>query len=492
MKLCTATLASARQGTAVPSYDRTTVRPGIVHIGMGNFHRAHQAVYLDRLLTRDPTARDFGLVGVNLLEQDERLARVMAGQDRLYTVLERHEDGTTAARIVGSIVDNLWAPDGTEPIIRALADPRTRIVTLTITEGGYCQDPVTGEVDLAEPGLQADLAHPRAPVTAFGYLAEGLRRRRSASIAPFTVLSCDNVIGNGDLARSVLLAFVTALDPGLAEWVATNVAFPNAMVDRITPRTSAADVDEAEAATGLRDDAPVPCEPFTQWVVEDTFPSGRPSWEMVGVQMVDDVRPFELMKLRLINAGHQTIAYAGALLGHEFGWQACADPTVRRLLQHYLEHEGIHTVGTVPGVDLHAYCDSVVERFSNPRIPDTMARLCNQSSTMLSTFLLPVARDLLRDGRDLHAVATVVACWTRFVRERRDEHGRPLELVDTRSDDLHIRATRDDPLALIRGNPIFAGLDDDPRFVEVYTRILHDMGRLGVRRAIDDVLASAA
>jgi mannitol 2-dehydrogenase len=492
MVLRAATLSSAIPGTAIPSYDRGDVQPGIVHIGMGNFHRAHQAVYLDRLLSGDPTARAFGLVGVNLLPQDERLARAMARQDRLYTVLQRREDGLTEARIVGSIVDSLWAGDGAEPVLQAMAHPRTRVVSLTITEGGYHHDPATGAVDLTAPGLRADLAHPRTPVTAFGYLAEALRRRRAAGVPPFTVLSCDNIVGNGDVTRTVLLAHADALDPGLARWIEANAAFPNAMVDRITPRTSDEDVRDAEAMTGLRDEVPVSCEAFTQWVVEDRFPAGRPHWEAVGVQVVDDVRPFELMKLRLLNAGHQAVAYAGSLLGHEFAWQACADPTVRRLLEHYLRHEGVPAVGHVPGVDLAEYCDTVVGRLSNPQMPDTVARLREQSSTMLATFVLPVARQLLQDGRDVRAVAAVVACWARFVERRRDEDGRPLALVDARADQLLARARdREDPLALIRGNPLFAGLDDDPRFTDPYVAVLQDARRRGVRRGVEALLLAA-
>lgn len=489
MKLSAATVSSANPGTVLPAYDRAAVGPGIVHIGLGNFHRAHQAVYLDSLLASDAAARDFGLVGVNLLPHDEHPARAMARQDRLYTLLPRGEGGVTRARIVGSVIDSLWAADGTEPVLRALADPRTRIVSLTITERGYSRDPATGGVDA---GPRADPAGPGTPATAFDYLTEALRRRRAAGSRPFTVVSCDNIVGNGDVARTVLLDRAAEVDPDLADWIGANVPFPNTMVDRITPRTTEADLLAAEALTGLRDEVPVPCEDYTQWVVEDRFVAGRPHWEAVGVQVVDDVRPYELMKLRLLNAGHQTIAHAGALLGHEYAWQACADPTVRSLLEHYLRHEGVPTVGTVPGVDLDAYCATVVRRMANPQMPDTVARLREQSSTMLSTFVLPVARRLLADGRDVRAVAAVVACWTLVVERRRDEAGRPLELVDAQADDLLARVRdRTDPLALVRGNPLFAGLDDHPRFVDAYAAVLGDLRRLGVRRGLDALLASS-
>ncbi|MFD2415513.1 mannitol dehydrogenase family protein [Amycolatopsis pigmentata] len=491
--LTAATLSSTRSGIAVPAYERARVGVGIAHIGLGNFHRAHQAAYLDALFARDPAARRFGILGINLLAGDEPLARAMRHQDGLYTLLERHSDSSTCTRIIGSIVDNLFAPDDPAAIPDRLSDPGVRIVSLTITEAGYCHDPATGKIDIDTPGIKADLEKPGRPRTAFGVLVQALRLRRDAGTAPFTVLSCDNILGNGDLARAVTLAYARLVDAGLAAWIEENVEFPNSMVDRITPRTSPGDIAEAARATGLSDACPVSCEAFTQWIIEDRFPGGRPEWEQVGVRMVEDVRPYEVMKLRLVNAGHQSIAYAGSLLGHEFGWQACADPAVRGLLTHYLHDEGVEAVGDVPGVDLRGYCETVIDRFANPQISDTMTRLRGQPSTMLSTFVLPAARLLLARGRPVLAIAAIVACWTRVL-EGHDDAGAPLPLADIRAEDLQARAARldADPLAVIRDNPLFAGLDDHPGFTEPYLRTLDDLRRLGARHTLERLFTDAS
>lgn len=487
-----ASLAEARPGTRVPGYDRAAIRPGIVHIGLGNFHRAHQAAYLDDLMALDEGARAFGIVGVNLLPGDERTAATMREQDGLYTLLERPSDGTIAARVVGSVVQTVFAPDEPERALEAMTCPDTRIVSLTITEGGYHYDAATGAIDLDAPELVHDLENPGEPRTAFGYLAEALRRRRSRGTPPFTVMSCDNIHANGDLTCRVLAAVAGAQDPEFGRWLADHVAFPNSMVDRITPRTTDADVADAARRTGLHDGWPVSCEPFRQWVLEDRFGMGRPRLERVGVQVVADVRPYELMKMRLLNAGHQAIAYAGRLLGHRTGWEACRDGAVRDLLRRYQLTEAVHTLPEIPGVDLQSYCATLGERFGNPHIGDSMERLCYQPSTMLATFVLPVVRDLLAAGRGMLAATAVVACWARYL-EGVDDAGRPVPVVDIHAADLTARAARhdDDLLALVRDNGSFAGLADDRRFTEAYAHVLGTIRAKGTRAGLQDVFDRA-
>jgi len=316
------TLALANPGTHLPGYPRENVTVGMIHIGVGGFHRAHQAVDLDALLSEDESARSCRICGVSLLPQDRRVVEVMNAQDGLYTVLIRHPDGTHQTRIIGSIVDHLFAPDDPERVLTQLADPAVRIVSLTITEGGYFYDAARDEVQLDAPGLAHDLEDPSHPTTAFGCLVEGLRRRRSAGVAPFTVLSCDNLHANGDVTGRVVTALASHIDANLGRWIYGQVAFPNSMVDRITPRTTKTDIGIVTRLTGLDDAWPVTCEPFSQWVIEDRFPTGRPAWERVGAQLVDDVRPYELMKMRLLNAGHQVLAYPGRLLGFRYAYQA--------------------------------------------------------------------------------------------------------------------------------------------------------------------------
>lgn len=488
-RLSSSTAALASPGTQLPGYDRASVQPGIVHIGFGGFHRAHQAVYLDDLLAADDSARAFGVVGVNLLPQDARMAEVMREQDGLYVLAERGPDGQRC-RVVGSVVEHLFAPEQGEAVLDRMASPAVKIVSLTITEGGYCYDPASGEVDLSGEALRHDLEHPGSPRSAFGLIAEALRRRRAAGTPPFTVLSCDNVHANGDVARRTLLAFAQEQDADLAAHIAADVAFPNAMVDRITPRTAPSDLDAVAETAGVRDEWPVVCEPFRQWVLEDRFPQGRPAWESVGVQLVDDVRPYEKMKMRLVNAGHQTISYLGLLLGHRDGASAASDPTIRRLLEHYLLREGAPTLDPLPGTDVQAYCATVVERFANPAISDSIDRLTMQSSTTLPTFVLPVVRDLLATGQSLGAATVVLACWARAW-EGTDDAGRPISMADDRAEDLSARArrSRTDPLAMVTGNAMFADLEHSSAFTDGFSRVLRAMHRDGVRAAVEAELA---
>ena len=487
-----AMLAQAAPGTAVPTYDRASVSVGMVHIGVGGFHRSHQAVYLDDLLATDPAARSFGLCGVSLLEQDRRVVEVMNDQDTLYTVLVREPDGSRHARVVGSVVEHLFAPDDPGLVLERMSAPTTRIVSLTITEGGYFYRPADDTVDLASAALQHDARHPDDPRTAFGYLVAALRRRRTSGTEPFTVLSCDNVHGNGDITRRVVTALADAQDPGLGAWVAEHVSFPNAMVDRITPRTGDDDRAQVAALTGLADAWPVTCEPFRQWVVEDRFPSGRPAWETVGVELVDDVRPYELKKIRLLNAGHISIAYAGRLLGHASASEACSDPTVRRLLEAY-QAEAVTTMPDLPGTDPVVYARTVVERFSNPQIVDSIERLTTSASSALPNHLLPVVRDLLDAGRPATAAIAVVAAWARFL-EGVDDQGRPHVVDDPRAGDLQARARRHDGdlLAVVRDNPLFEGLAGRPAFDEPYAATLGLFRERGARAALDLLLAPSA
>jgi mannitol 2-dehydrogenase len=301
-------------------------------------------MYLDRLM-EGGEGLDWGICGVGVLEQDAHMRDVIRAQDCLFTLVVRHADGSLEPRVVGSVLEYLFGPDDADAVHARLLDPAVRIVSLTVTEGGYLKNPATGEFDAENPAVVHDLAHPDSPVTAFAYVVEGLRRRREAGTAPFTVLSCDNLQGNGDYARQAVVGFARLLDPGLADWIDANVSFPNCMVDRITPATTDADREAVAAEFGIEDAWPVPAEPFTQWIVEDEFPTGRPALESVDVQFVDDVRPYELMKLRLLNADHQAIAYFGAPLGYVLVDEAMRDDRIRRYLERYMADEAAPTSG---------------------------------------------------------------------------------------------------------------------------------------------------
>jgi mannitol 2-dehydrogenase len=468
-----------------PSYDRSQVRPGIVHFGVGGFHRAHQAMYVDRLMN-DGKAFDWGICGVGTMPPDQRMRDVMRAQDCLYTLVIKHPDGTLEPSVIGSIVDYLYAPDDPAAVLRQMADPATRIVSLTITEGGYHVHQVTGELDTGDAGIQHDLAGGGPPLSVFGFIVESLARRRAAGVPAYTVMSCDNIPGNGQVARRMLTAFAQLKDPELADWIEREVRFPNSMVDRITPVTADSDRTALAERFGVEDTWPVVCEPFTQWVLQDAFGDDRPPLEDVGVQLVADVEPYELMKLRLLNASHQALCYLGYLAGYRYTHEVCTDPLFVRFLLGYMDEEGTPTLPPVPGVDLERYKHQLIERFANPEVRDTLARLCAESSDRIPKWLLPVVREQLAAGRGIDRATLVVAAWARYA-EGVDEQGEPIEVVDRLRDQLIARARRqrDEPLIFISDRDLFGDLVDDERFVRVYTAALDSLHERGARATLE-------
>jgi mannitol 2-dehydrogenase len=489
VRLSAAALAGLSGRVPVPGYDRSRVTAGIVHFGVGGFHRAHQAMYLDRLMNAGE-ALDWGICGVGVLEADRRMKTVLEEQDHLYTLVLKHPDGTIDPRVIGSIVDYLLAPDDPQAVVEKLADPGVRIVSLTITEGGYNFDQNTGEFDAANPVVQADLAPGAQPRTVFGLIVAGLALRRERGVPPFTVMSCDNVPGNGEMARRVFTAFARLRDAELADWIEESVSFPNSMVDRITPATTDEDRAFVQAQLGIEDGWPVVAEPFAQWVLEDRFGLGRPPYEQAGVQVVAEVEPYELMKLRLLNVGHQAIAYFGVLAGYTFAHEAARDPMFIALLHRYWEREGRPTLHPVPGVDLDAYTAELVERFGNEHIRDTLARLAAESSDRIPKWLVPVIRDQLAAGGEVDASAAIVASWARYA-EGVDESGNPITIVDRLADSRHAAALAQssDALAFVREPSLFGALADQPAFTEPYLRTLEALHEHGARQALTELLA---
>jgi mannitol 2-dehydrogenase len=484
------TLAYWRGRVPVPAYDRDLVTPGVVHFGVGGFHRAHQAMYHDRLMNQG-TALDWGICGVGIMPEDQRMKEVLDAQDGLYTLVIKHSDGTYEPRVIGSIVAYLFAPDDPEAVIEQMAAPATRIVSLTVTEGGYNINDITGEFDVTNADVRHDLEPGAVPRTTFGLITEALRRRREQGIDPFTVMSCDNLQGNGQLARRVFATFARLRSPELGDWVEREVRFPNSMVDRITPVTTDADRAEVRDRFGIEDRWPVVCEPFTQWVLEDAFTDGRPSYDEVGVQLVDNVEPYELMKLRLLNASHQAMCYFGYLAGYRLVHEAAQDPLFQAFLLGYMDEEATPTLPPVPGVDLAGYKRTLLERFSNPQVRDTIARLCAQSSDRIPKWLLPVVREQLAAGGEIRRSAAVVASWARYA-EGIDEQGEPIEIVDRLRDTL-IRSARrqyDDPDAFIANRDLFGDLADDKRFVTVYQSALTSLHQHGARATLESLVGA--
>jgi mannitol-1-phosphate/altronate dehydrogenase len=455
---------------------------------VGGFHRAHQAVYLDTLAALDIN-RAWGLTGVGLLPQDKRMQQALLPQQGLYTVVVRGA-AEESARVIGSITRYLFAPEQRDVVLAVLSDPATRLVTLTITEGGYGYNQVTGEFDPATPGVAQDLAAPAQPSTVFGYLVEALDRRRKAGTPPFSVLSCDNVQGNGALARRVFTAFAALRDDRLATWIEASVAFPNCMVDRITPQTTDEDRTMVERTYGILDGWPVMTEPFTQWIVEDTFCNGRPSLEDVGVQFVGDVHPYEAMKLRLLNASHQALAYLGYLCGYRLVHEVLADPLFPPYLARMMDEEVTPLLAPVPGVDLVAYKATLLERFANPKIRDQVLRLCQDASNRMPKFLLPSLHEALAAGRPPRLLTLALAGWFRFL-SGIDEQGAPIPLDDMLASTLQplARQGRDDPRPLLGLHQLFGDLDQHPAFVADLSEALRLLYTEGAHATLAHYLA---
>ncbi|AQA06200.1 mannitol dehydrogenase [Mycobacterium sp. MS1601] len=464
MKLNSETLSQLP--VAKPSYDRDQIEVGIVHFGVGGFHRAHQAYYIDKLLEQGK-AQDWGICGVGVLPQDRKMKDALDAQDGLYTLILVNPDGSRDVRVIGSIVDYKFAPDDPEAVIELLAAPSTRIVELTITEGGY------NIVDADESSV-------------FGLVTAALERRRERGITSFTIVSCDNIEGNGHVAQQAFSDFADKFHPGLSEWMAEHTTFPNSMVDRITPVTTPDVIETLAEKDGIDDLWPVVAEPFTAWALEDKFVDGRPPYEDVGVLTVEDVTPYELMKLRLLNAGHQGLCYFAHLMGYRLVHDAAADPLIADFLIDYWDSEATPTLLPVPGIDLPAFKRTAIERFANPGVRDTVARLCADSSDRIPKWLVPVIRKNLENDGPIRLSAAIVASWARYA-EGTDEQGEPINIVDQLKDQLIpiAKSQKDNPLAFIQNTALFGDLAQQPRFVEAYTWALDSLHRDGARATLE-------
>ncbi len=404
MRLSNATLAGLPATVQRPAYDRSAVTPGIVHLGVGAFHRAHQAAYVDACLAAGETS--WGIVGASLRSRDTRDA--LGPQDGLYTLAVREDAGEDLI-VIGSILSLLVAPEDPEALLAALVDPGVRIVTLTVTEKAYLRS-AAGDLDAAHPDVVADLADPAHPKTAHGFIVEALARRRAAGTPPFTVLSCDNLPNNGVTTRRVITQFAALRDAALGRFVEGEVAFPSSMVDRIVPATTDADRARVSASLGVSDAWPVLTEPFMQWVVEDRFPAGRPDWERFGVTMVADVTPYEEMKLRLLNGAHSSIAYLGQLLGRETVAEAFADPAIRRFVDG-LWQDFIATLPKDAGLDTADYIQRLASRFANTALRHRTAQIANDGSQKLPQRIVAATLDRMEEGLPITRSAFVLAAW---------------------------------------------------------------------------------
>lgn len=454
-------------------------------MSVGGFHRSHQAVYMDDYLNQN--AENWMIAGVGLLPQDDAHVKALASQDSLYSVLERSPSKDNV-RIVGSIKNMLHAPADPSKVIAQIASPDIKIVSLTITEKGYCYNEQR-DLDLNHPLIQKDLSSPANPVTALSYLTQGLIARKAANAGPVTVMCCDNLPGNGHLTKHILLQFANEINKDIAKWIEDNVSFPNAMVDRITPVTT----DEVRAILqdkfGVTDQWPVVCEGFIQWVLEDDFRAGRPALESVGVQIVKDVDPYEKMKVRLLNGSHSALSYTSYLLGHRDVDKAMADPLVSKFVRNYMD-DITPSVPSVPGIDLTEYKGVLIERFSNPSIRDQVQRLAEDGSQKIRNATVPPLEYALQNGKSYDGIAFALAGWWRYLAGA-DEQNKEIEIKDPLRDKLVSRAKLDpkNPLGLLGVEEIFGRkVLEHEGFVRTMAQQLEDIYTQGTRKTLEKLL----
>jgi mannitol 2-dehydrogenase len=489
VKLSLETLPHLPADVARPSYARSDLKAGILHFGIGNFHRAHLQVYLDRLMNtgRD---HDWAIVGAGVTPYDVKMRDALAGQDWLSTVVEQSK-ATSSARVTGVMTDFLPPMDG-KAIVAGLADPAIRIVSLTVTEGGYFVNPALGKFDPENPAIVADAGNPDDPKTVFGLILAGLKARRAAGVAPFTVMSCDNVPHNGKVCRDAVAGLAAVQDADFAAWVRSEVAFPNAMVDRIAPATSDRERQITRDEFGIDDAWPVFCEDFIQWVVEDAFTAGRPAFEEVGAEFVKDVTPYEMMKIRILNGGHAIIAYPSGLMDVHFVHEGMEHPLVRAFLQKVEREEIIPIVPPVPNTDLDRYFQKVEERCLNPKIGDTIRRLCLDGSNRQPKFIIPSIADRLDKGLPVEGLALESALWCRYC-EGTTDSGKVTEPNDPNWDRLQAlaRTAKSDPAAWLSMGDIYGRTAEAAAFRDPFAAHLRALWADGTEATLKRYLGSA-
>ena len=483
MKLSNATLKDLPASIKRPTYDRSRLSAGIVHIGLGNFHRAHQSWYLHRLFEQGLN-HDWAIVGAGVRPYDAEMRKKLKAQDYLTTLIELDPSGVSA-EVVGSMIDYVPVEDGNGPLITRLAAPDIRIVALTVTEGGYYVDPASSQFDARHPDIRHDAENPAAPRTAFGAIVAALQLRRTRGGGPLSCLSCDNLQGNGHILHQTVTSLARLSDPGLADWIDANCTFPNAMVDCIVPATGHNEIALAQSL-GVEDAVPVTHENFRQWVIEDNFCTGRPDWDKVGATFSGRVKDYEKMKIRILNAGHQVIVNSAEILGIETISATMANPRILALYRKVEMEEIVPHVAPVPGMTPDQYVDLIERRFSNPAIVDTVRRVAFDGSSRHTGMVLPSVRDGLASGTPVAGLALVEAAWARMCAGTR-ENGTTIEPNDPFWDDLVAAATaaRDDPRAWLEMYSNYGDLADQPRFADAFGKWLRMIWSNGIEATID-------
>lgn len=480
-------LSQLPKDVALPTYEREKLVAGIVHLGIGAFHRAHQAFYTEAVLNQ--FGGDWGIIGSSLRSASVR--DQLVPQDCLYTLVERSGEGEKL-QIIGAVTDTLVGPKNPAALVATIAQPTIKIVSLTVTEKGYCHDPATGNLNETHPDIIHDLQHLEAPVSAIGFIVAALKQRFEKNQKAFTALSCDNLPNNGEVLEKVVLQFAQKISPALADWIKANATFPSTMIDRIVPATTDDDRRDIENRLGARDEGMVVCEPFSQWVVEDKFADGRPEWEKVGVLLVKDVRVFEKIKLRLLNGAHSTMAYTGYLSGFQYISEVMEQPAFVKLVTTYMAREAGETVAAPAGFDIEAYKQQLRDRFSNKALKHRTWQIAMDGSQKLPQRLLETLREQLKGNGNIDILCLGVAAWIRYV-SGVDEQGQAIEVSDPLAKELHAAcdANQGNPAGMVKAvasiQKVFGtDLIDEPRFIQTTTQWLERFYSKGVLVSIKE------
>ncbi len=463
------------------NYNRSDIKSGILHFGVGNFHRAHLESYTNSLFNITDKYNDWGVCGAMIMPSNEGLYNALKSQEGVYSLTVCGRDGINSVEWIGSLVELLWSSESVEAIINKVAQKEIRIITLTITEGGY---------NLDSDAVREDLKNPSSPKSAFGIIAEGLRRRIAAGNGAVTILSCDNLQHNGDTCKKIFSEFFEAQDSELAGWVAANVTFPNSMVDRITPATTPADIERINKTLDTADAAPVYCEDYLQWVVEDNFAAGRPAWEEVGVEFTDDVAPFENMKLSLLNASHTLLSYPSLLSGYRKVDAAMKDSRIAKFVRDFMDVDVTPYVPAPANTDLEVYKQTLIERFANSSVSDQISRLCGDGASKFPVYVMPIAKQMVASGDDMTRIAYLVAAYRHYLKYQKDDKSVAYDIFEPAitASDLE-KVASNDALLFLSASPFeMVDLSGNANFVELYTKMVADIETKGAMATLETII----
>lgn len=484
-RLSNQTLAQLPDDIKKPRYDRMKLKAGLVHLGIGAFHRAHQAFYTDAVLNQ--FGGSWGIIGCSLRSAGVR--EQLEPQDGLYTLVERSTNDEQA-RVIGSVTSVMVAPEDPAAVINAMASSAIKVVSMTVTEKGYCHNPATGDLNLQNPDIQHDLNNLDSPKSAIGYLVAALKQRKESGVNSFTALSCDNLPHNGKILEKVTKQFAHAVSPELAEWISDNTTFPCTMIDRIVPATTDEDRKHVEQYLGVRDEGAVLTEPFSQWVIEDKFADGRPEWEKVGAQLVDNVEIFETIKLRLLNGAHSLLAYSGYLAGFDYINEVMEEPAFVKMVATFHAREAGETITSPEGFDIEKYQEQLRDRFCNKALRHKTWQIAMDGSQKLPQRWLQTLREQLDGPGHIDIICLGVAAWIRYV-SGVDDKGEPIEVSDPLAEYLRetCKSAGDDLAEMVEAvvgiKEIFGSdLIDEPRFVEATTEWLRAFSKVGMLETV--------